>query len=73
MCRRIYGNEHPEVATCLSHLAALYHEQGFYSEAMPIYQEALVQRRQFFGNEHSCVKSLANSLQINLQKMRALR
>ena len=35
------GKDHPDVATSLNNLAALYHNQGKYAEAEPLYQRSL--------------------------------
>ena len=35
------GPEHPDVATSLNNLAALYDDQGRYGKAEPLYQRAL--------------------------------
>ena len=35
------GDEHPDVATSLNNLAALYKSQGRYIDAEPLYKDAL--------------------------------
>ncbi|MEG4289455.1 tetratricopeptide repeat protein, partial [Microcoleus sp. C2C3] len=37
LAKRIWGDEHPNVATSLNNLAYLYHAQGKYSEAEPLF------------------------------------
>jgi tetratricopeptide (TPR) repeat protein len=39
--REKFGDEHPSVATSFNNLARLYQAQGRYSEAEPLYQQAL--------------------------------
>jgi tetratricopeptide (TPR) repeat protein len=53
------GVDHPDVATSLNNLAALYHSQGRYEAAEPLYQQALSLRREILGDRHP---SVANSL-----------
>jgi tetratricopeptide (TPR) repeat protein len=38
---RLFGADHPDVATSLNNLAVLYHAQGRYSAAEPLYQRSL--------------------------------
>jgi Flp pilus assembly protein TadD len=40
MSKRLLGAEHPDVASSLNNLAALYDAQGRSSEAEPLYQQA---------------------------------
>ncbi len=56
------GEEHPDVATSLNHLAVLYSSQGRYSEAEYLYSQALVQRRKLLGEEHPNVATSLNNL-----------
>jgi tetratricopeptide (TPR) repeat protein len=46
------GEEHPDVATSLNNLAALYCSQGRYSEAELLYQQALEIRERRLGVNH---------------------
>ncbi|WP_146034064.1 tetratricopeptide repeat protein, partial [Nostoc cycadae] len=39
--RKVLGEEHPSVANSLNNLALLYNSQGRYSEAEPLYIQAL--------------------------------
>jgi tetratricopeptide (TPR) repeat protein len=56
------GEEHPAVATSLNNLANLYHSQGRYSEAEPLYLEALELWRRNLGEEHPAVATSLNNL-----------
>ena len=58
------GPEHPDVAHSLYGLALLYHEQGKYAEAEPLYQRALRIREQQLGPEHPDVAYPLNDLAI---------
>ena len=41
MNRKLLAEGHPDVATSLNNLAALYKAQGHYAEAEPLYQRSL--------------------------------
>jgi tetratricopeptide (TPR) repeat protein len=56
------GPEHPDVATSLNNLAALYHNQGQYAKAEPLYQRALAIREKALGAEHPKVATSLNNL-----------
>ena len=44
--------DHPDTATSLNGLAALYYSQGKYAEAEPLYKRALAIREKAFGASH---------------------
>ena len=48
----VFGPEHPDTAQILNNLAALYHAQGKYKEAEPLYRRALAIREKVLGPEH---------------------
>ncbi len=54
------GPAHPEVATSLNNLAALYAAQGRYAEAEPLYKRALAIREKALGPAHP---NVADSLE----------
>jgi tetratricopeptide (TPR) repeat protein len=56
------GPEHPELATSLNNLAALYHAQGKYGEAEPLYQRARAIWEKALGPEHPNVATSLNNL-----------
>ena len=60
--KRLLGEEHPYVASSLNNLAGLYRNQGRYSEAEPLYQQALEIRKRLLGEEHPDVASSLNNL-----------
>ena len=58
------GPEHPDVATSLNNLAALYESQGRYAEAEPLYKRALAIREKALGPEHPDVATSLNNLAV---------
>ena len=57
---------HPNVATSLNNLAALYYKQGKYAKAPPVYQHALTIWRKALGPDHPDTKLVRS----NLDKLR---
>ena len=49
------GPEHPNVATSLNNLAALYKAKGQFADAEPLYQRALAIREKVLGPDHPIV------------------
>ena len=58
------GEDHPDVAAALNSLAALYHEQGLYSQAEPLCKRALAICEKVFGTEHSRTAASLSNLAI---------
>ncbi len=56
------GKEHPDVATNLNNLAALYDLQGNYAKAEGLYLRSLAIREKVLGTEHPNVASSLNGL-----------
>ncbi|WP_039899559.1 CHAT domain-containing protein, partial [Microcystis sp. T1-4] len=56
------GDNHPSTAASLNNLAELYRVQGRYSEAEPLYQQALAIRKQQLGDNHPDTATSLNSL-----------
>ena len=56
------SDDHPSVATSLNNLAGLYDNQGRYSEAEPLYIDALALRKRLLGDDHPAVASSLNNL-----------
>ncbi|MCY7276218.1 MAG: CHAT domain-containing protein, partial [Phormidesmis sp. CAN_BIN44] len=56
------GEKHPNVATSLNNLAALYSDQGRYRDAEPFYQQALSIRKAVLGEKHPDVAQSLNNL-----------
>jgi tetratricopeptide (TPR) repeat protein len=60
--RRVFGENHPDVATGLSNLAGLYQAQGRYSEAEPLLQQALKIQKTVLSENHPDVAESLNIL-----------
>ena len=58
------GPGHPDVATCLNNLAALYRELGDYAKAEPLYKRSLAIREQALGKDHPEVAQILNNLAV---------
>ena len=58
---KVLGSEHPDVASSLNNLAALYDNQRRYDVAEPLFERALSIREKVLGSEHP---DTALSLQI---------
>jgi tetratricopeptide (TPR) repeat protein len=52
MRERLWGAEHPQVASSLHHLAVLERANGNYARAEPLFQRALAMREQHLGPDH---------------------
>ena len=62
-----YGEQHPEVATCLSNLGSLLHDTNRSGEAEPLVRRALVTAEASLGDQHSTVAIYLNNLAILLK------
>lgn len=51
--REELGPDHPNVGQSLNNLAGIYHDQGRYAEAEPLYQPALEIWETALGPDHS--------------------
>jgi len=60
--RRIYGPDHPRLATAYNNLASSIHYQGRRTEAEPFYREAVAIGRRAFGPDHPHVAFFAENL-----------
>ncbi|CAN0540423.1 unnamed protein product, partial [Ectocarpus sp. 12 AP-2014] len=49
---RVYGADHPEVATTLNNLAGLLETQGEYTAAETLYERSLAIQEAALGPEH---------------------
>jgi|GEM_PF-3215124 len=57
-----FGPDHPDVATILSNLAALYRNEGDYASAEPLYRRSLSIREKALGPNHPDVATSLNNL-----------
>ncbi|NEQ87226.1 MAG: tetratricopeptide repeat protein [Moorea sp. SIO2I5] len=62
MRKQLLGENHPDVATSLNNLAGLYYNQGRYSEAEPLYQQALEIAVQQLGENHPNTQTISRNL-----------
>ena len=62
MRKRLFPQDHPLVAQSLNSLAVLYGLQGKYSEAEPLFTEALAMRKRLFPQDHPLVAQSLNNL-----------
>jgi tetratricopeptide (TPR) repeat protein len=60
--RQVLGEQHPDFATSLNNLAALYSATGRSEQAEPLYQQALEIRRQVLGEQHPDFATSLNNL-----------
>ena len=63
MKKPLLGDEHPSVASSLNNLALLYKSQGRYSEAEPLYIEALAIAQQRLGANHPNTITIRENLE----------
>ena len=56
------GPDHPDVASALNNLAALYYKQGRYADAEPLLKRSLAIREKAFGPDHPDVAQALNNL-----------
>jgi tetratricopeptide (TPR) repeat protein len=66
---KVLGPEHPDVATTLNNLAALYQSMGNYTEPLPLYKRALSIFEKVLGPEHPDVATTLNNLATLYQSM----
>ncbi|MBK8269923.1 MAG: tetratricopeptide repeat protein [Planctomycetes bacterium] len=62
MQRKLLGDEHAELALCLSNLATLLGVKGDYAGAESLLREALAMQRRLLGDEHPNVATSLNNL-----------
>eukprot|EP00752_Nemacystus_decipiens_P012244 g10853.t1 len=58
---KVYGPDHPAVATALNNRAALLMKQGEYDEAGALYERSLAIRGKVFGPDHPAVATALNN------------
>ena len=60
--KKIFGEEHSDVATSYNNLAGVYYRFGECNRAKELYEKALIILKKTFGEEHPNVKTLYNNL-----------
>ena len=56
--KKIFGEEHADVATSYNNLAGVYYMFGECNQAKELYEKALIILKKIFGEEHPNVKTL---------------
>jgi tetratricopeptide (TPR) repeat protein len=69
MTKRLFTGDHPDVASSLNNLAVLYRNQGKYSEAEPLYLDALAMSERTLGANHPNTITVRNNLRRLQQQM----
>ncbi|OKH13171.1 hypothetical protein FACHB389_36205 [Nostoc calcicola FACHB-389] len=64
MRKRLFAGDHPDVATSLNNLAGLYYSQGRYSDAEPLYSDALAMCQRVLGVNHPTTATIRENLAI---------
>jgi tetratricopeptide (TPR) repeat protein len=59
---KLFGNDHPDVATSYFNLGVLYHQQGQYQKAKSLYLSALQIYAQRLGQAHPQTQALLSWL-----------
>jgi len=62
MNKRLFGEDHPAVATDLNVLGVLLIKQEQYSQALPVLQKSLKIRERVYGGDHPNVSTALNNL-----------
>ena len=60
--KKIFGEDHANVATSYSNLALMYKRLGEFSQAKELYEKALIIRKQIFGEDHVYVETVRSQL-----------
>jgi len=60
--RTVLGERHPDYATSLNNLAALYHAMGRHADAEPLFKQAMEIRRTVLGERHPHYATSLNNL-----------
>ena len=60
--KKIFGEDHADVATSYNNLALVYNSLGEYNQAKELYEKALTIRKKIFGEDHADVATSYNNL-----------
>ena len=53
---KVFGSEHPDVATSYNNIGYVYYRQGDYAKALEFYTKALAIKEKVYGSEHPDVE-----------------
>ena len=67
---RVLGPEHPDTAQTLGNLALLYHDQGKFELAVPLYEQALAIYESALGTDHPRTVNVRNNYADLQEKMK---
>ena len=62
--KKIFGEDHADVATSYNNLALVYNSLGEYNQAKELHEKALTIRKKIFGEDHADVATSYNDLAI---------
>ena len=65
--KKIFGEEHADVAASYNNLGIVYQDLGQYNEAKEYYEKALIIKKKIFGEEHAAVATSYNNLGLFLK------
>ncbi len=71
--QKVFGEAHPDTATCFNNLGGLLHAMGDLKGARPYYAQALAIRRKMLGEIHPDTANSLNDLGVLLQAMGDLK
>ena len=60
--KKIFGEEHADVASSYNNLGSVFQQLGQYNEAKEYHEKALIIYKKIFGEEHAGVASSYNNL-----------
>ena len=62
--KKIFGEDHADVATIYNNLALVYERLGEYSQAKELHEKALTITKQIFGGDHKYVERIRSELAV---------
>ena len=60
--KKIFGEDHADVATSYNNLALVYEHLGEYNHAKELHEKALMIMKQIFGEDHKYVERIRSEL-----------
>ena len=60
--KKIFGEDHADVATSYSNLASVFDRLGEYNQGKDLHEKALIIRKKIFGEDHADVATSYNNL-----------